>query len=96
MKVVEHFVELHFTNKETLNLLAHQQHIVISIRTLKIICKKMHFFRTKNQADLEEIAAFVEEEMAGSAVFIGGCISGPLAIFNNGFILVIYSRLFIF
>lgn len=54
MRAVEHFVELYFsigfTNKEILNLLAHQHHIVISIRTLKRICKKMHLFRRKNQS----------------------------------------------
>ena len=64
MSDVEHFVELYFslgfTNKEILNLLAHQHHIVISIRTLKRICKKMHLFRRKNQTCVEEIAAFLE------------------------------------
>lgn len=56
MRAVEHFVELYFsigfTNKEILNLLAHQHHIVISIRTLERICKKMHLFRGKNQSQI--------------------------------------------
>jgi len=60
-----------FTNKEILNLLAHQHHIVISIRTLKRKCKKMHLFHRKNQAYLGEIAALVEEEMAGSGQLQG-------------------------
>ena len=83
MGAVEDCVELYFrigfTNKEILNLLAHQHHIIISIRTLKRICKKMHLFRRKNQTDLEEVAAFVEGEMAElvNCRVIGGCISGP-------------------
>ena len=75
MGAVEDFVELYFrigfTNKEILNLLAHQHHIIISIRTLKRICKKMHLFRRKNQTDLEEVAAFVEGEMAGTGQLQG-------------------------
>jgi len=51
----------------------------------------MHLFCKKNQADLEEIVAFVEGEMAGSGQLqcrvISGCISGPFAISNNNFIL---------
>ena len=52
MRDVEHFGELYFnlgfTNKEILNLLAHQHHIVISIRTFK-----------KN---MQENASFPEKE----------------------------------
>ncbi|XP_072233038.1 uncharacterized protein [Leuresthes tenuis] len=54
----------------------------------------MHFFRRKNQADLEEMAAFVEGkwlEVVDCRV-IGGCIRGPFAIFNNGFILLVREK----
>ena len=68
---MELYFRIGFTNKEILNLLAHQHHIIISIRTLKRICKKMHLFRRKNQTDLEEVAAFVEGEMAGTGQLQG-------------------------
>ena len=38
----------------------------MSIRTLKWLCKPLCLFQRKNHTDLEEIASFVEEEMAGS------------------------------
>ena len=49
MRNVEHLVKLYagigFTNKEILNLLAHQHQIIISIRTLKRLCKRLCLFR---------------------------------------------------
>ena len=56
MRNVEHLVKLYagigFTNKEILNLLAHQHQIIISIRTLKRLCKRLCLFRRKNLTDL--------------------------------------------
>ena len=61
MRDMERFVKLFFrigfTNKDILNVLAHQHHIIIRI------CKKLHLLRRNNQADLEEVAASVEGEM---------------------------------
>lgn len=63
MRTTEHFVKLDFslgfTNKELLHLLTHQQHIIISVRTLKRICKKLLLFRRKNHRALEEITFFL-------------------------------------
>ncbi len=69
--LVEQYFRLGFTNKEILSLLAHQHHIIISIRTLKRICKKRYLFRRKNQSNLEDIAAFLEGEMAGTGQLRG-------------------------
>ncbi|XP_035996634.1 uncharacterized protein LOC118564068 [Fundulus heteroclitus] len=70
MRNIEHLVKLYFgigfTNKEILSLLAHQHQIIISIRTLKRLCKRLCLYRRKNQTDPEEIASFVEEELSGS------------------------------
>ncbi|XP_078799348.1 uncharacterized protein LOC110016040 isoform X2 [Oryzias latipes] len=75
MRDVDHFVKLYFrigfTNKEILNLLATQNQIIISIRTLKRICRKLGLFRRKHHTDLEEILTFVEEEMIGSGQLQG-------------------------
>ena len=48
MRNVKHLVKLYFslgfTNNQILHLLAHQHHIIISIRTLKRLCKKLRLF----------------------------------------------------
>lgn len=51
-----------FTNNEILNLLAHQHHVIITMRTLKRLLKK--------HTVLEEIASFVDKEMAGNSFFL--------------------------
>ena len=70
MRNVEHLVKLYFgigfTNKEIFNLVAHQHQIIISIRTLKRLCKRLSLFGTKNHTDLKEISCLVEEEQSGS------------------------------
>ncbi len=63
---VEDLVKLGFSNKEILCLLAHQHGVIISKRTLQRLCRKLNLFRRKNQTDIEEIASFVQSEMATS------------------------------
>ncbi len=46
--------------------LAHQHGVIISKRTLQRLCRKLNLFRRKNQTDIEEIASFVQSEMATS------------------------------
>ncbi len=40
--------------------------VIISKRTLQWLCRKLNLFRRKNQTDIEEIASFVQSEMATS------------------------------
>uniref|UniRef100_A0A3B3RAJ2 Integrase core domain-containing protein n=1 Tax=Paramormyrops kingsleyae TaxID=1676925 RepID=A0A3B3RAJ2_9TELE len=40
--------------------------LIISKRTLQRLCRKLNLFRRKNQTDIEEIASFVQSEMATS------------------------------
>ena len=68
------------TNNET--LLTHPHHI-ISVRTLKILCKKLCPFWRENNTDLEEAASLVEEglfshsqlDQAGSICYSKGFCS---------------------
>ncbi len=46
--------------------MAHQHGVIISKRTLQRLCRKLNLFRRKNQTDIEEIASFVQSEMATS------------------------------
>ncbi len=46
--------------------LRHQHGVIISKRTLQRLCRKLNLFRRKNQTDIEEIASFVQSEMATS------------------------------
>ncbi len=64
--LVKSYFRLGFSNKEILCLLAHQHGVIISIRTLQRLCRKIYLFRRKNQTDIEEIASFVQSEMATS------------------------------
>ncbi len=64
--LVKSYFRLGFSNKEILCLLAHQHGVIISKRTLQRLCKKLNLFRRKNQTDIEEIASFVQSEMATS------------------------------
>ncbi len=64
--LVKSYFGLGFSNKEILCLLAHQHGVIISKRTLQRLCGKMYLFRRTNQTDIEEIASFVQSEMATS------------------------------
>lgn len=57
------YFRLSFSNKEILAILAHNNQIVISVRTLKRICRRLGLFRRKNQSDLDEVLAFVQHEI---------------------------------
>ncbi|XP_034051654.1 uncharacterized protein LOC117561399 isoform X2 [Gymnodraco acuticeps] len=61
--LIKLYFRLSLSNKEILAILAHTNHIVISVRTLKRICKRLNLFRRKNQSDLEEVLAFVQHEI---------------------------------
>lgn len=41
---------------------------VISLRTPKRLCKKLHLYRRKNHTDLGEIVRFIKNELAGSGL----------------------------
>ena len=58
-------------NKEILSLLAHRHGVVISIRTLKRLCQRLGLFRRKNHTNLEEVAAFIQNEIAGTGQMQG-------------------------
>ncbi len=58
--LVKSYFRLGFNNKEIICLLAHQHGVIISKRTLQ------RLFRRKNLTDIEEIASFVQSEMATS------------------------------
>ncbi len=64
--LVKSYFRLGFSNKEILCLLAHQHGVIISKRTLQRLCRKLNLFRRKNLTDIEEIASFVQSEMATS------------------------------
>ncbi len=64
--LVKSYFRLGFSNKEILCLLAHQHGVIISKRTLQRLCRKLNLFRRKNQTEIEEIASFVQSEMATS------------------------------
>ncbi len=70
--LVKSYFRLGFSNKDILCLLAHQHGVIISKRTLQRLCRKLNLFRRKNQTDIEEIedieeiASFVQSEMATS------------------------------
>ncbi|XP_035985476.1 uncharacterized protein LOC118558974 [Fundulus heteroclitus] len=61
--LVSLYFRLSFTNKEILGMLAHSHQTIISVRTLKRICKRLGLFRRKNQSNLEEVLAFVQQEI---------------------------------
>lgn len=55
-----------FTNNKILVPLVHQQQIILSARTMKRLCKKLHFYTKQNHTDLEERHSLVEYEIASS------------------------------
>ncbi len=77
--LVKSYFRLGFSNKEILCLLAHQHGVIISKRTLQRLCRKLNLFRRKNQTDIEEIASFVQSEMATS-----GRLQGYLHAIRRG------------
>ncbi|XP_051942829.1 uncharacterized protein LOC127615238 isoform X2 [Hippocampus zosterae] len=62
---------LGFSNKEILAILAHNAETILSIRTLKRICKRLGLFRRKNQSDLGDVLAFVQHEIMTSGQMQG-------------------------
>ena len=62
-ELIKLYLRLSFSNKEILAILANSNHIVLSIRPLKIICKRLGLFRRKNQTDLDQVLAFVQNEI---------------------------------
>ncbi|KAL7870469.1 hypothetical protein SRHO_G00079660, partial [Serrasalmus rhombeus] len=65
------YFRLSFSNKEILAILAHNNQTLISVRTLKRICKRLGLFRRKNQTDLQEVLAFVQQEIMTSGQMQG-------------------------
>ena len=61
--LIKLYFRLSFRNKEILVILAQNNRIVISIRTVKRICKRLGLFRRKNQSNLNEVLAFVQNEI---------------------------------
>ncbi|KAF7659750.1 hypothetical protein LDENG_00293600 [Lucifuga dentata] len=61
--LVKLYFRLSFSNKEILAILAHQHDKVISVQTLKRICRRLGLFRRKNQTDLFEVLAFIQREI---------------------------------
>ncbi|KAF7642721.1 hypothetical protein LDENG_00252490, partial [Lucifuga dentata] len=69
--LVKLYFRLSFSNKEILAILAHQHDKVISVRTLKRICRRLGLFRRKNQTDLPEVLAFVQREITATGQLQG-------------------------
>ncbi|XP_047246888.1 uncharacterized protein LOC124883696 isoform X1 [Girardinichthys multiradiatus] len=69
--LVRLYFRLSFSNKEILAILAHSHQTIISVRTLKRICKRLGLFRRKNQSDLEEVMVFVQQEIMTSGQMQG-------------------------
>jgi len=70
-RLVKLYFRLSFNNKEILSTLANYDRIIISIRTLKRICKRLGLFRRKNQSNLRDVLAFVQHEMTSSGQMQG-------------------------
>ena len=70
-ELVKLYFRIGFSNKEILSLLAHKHRVVISIRTLKRLCRKLRLFRRINHTSLEEVASFVQAETAGNGQMQG-------------------------
>ncbi len=64
--LVKSYFRLGFSNKEILCLLAHQHGVIISKRTRSGYVGNLIYSEEKNQTDIEEIASFVQSEMATS------------------------------
>ncbi|KAK0153303.1 hypothetical protein N1851_005037 [Merluccius polli] len=75
MACVDNLVKLYFrigfNNKEILAILAQNHSVVISVRTLKRLCGKLCLFRRRNHTNLEEVAAFLQTELAGNGQMQG-------------------------
>ncbi len=67
MPAVKDLIKLYFSggfnNKEILVILAQNHCIIISIKTLKRHCCKLCLFRRKHHTDLDEVIAFVYQEL---------------------------------
>lgn len=71
MEAIKLYFGLGFNNKDILKLLAHNHRIIISIRTLKRRCRELGLFRRKNHTNLNEVIAFVQDELSGSGQMQG-------------------------
>ena len=58
-------------NKEILGVLAQNHSIVISIRTLKRRCRELGHFRRRNQTNINQGIAFMQEELRGNGQMQG-------------------------
>ncbi len=83
--LVKSYFGLGFSNKEILCFLAHQHRVIISKRTLQRLCRKLNLFRRKNQTDIEEIASFVQSEMATSGRWLHACYSKRICCFSRDY-----------
>ncbi|XP_053699784.1 uncharacterized protein LOC128757644 [Synchiropus splendidus] len=72
---LDDFIKLCFrlslSNKEILAVVAHHAQTVMSIRTLKRICRRLGLYRRKNQSDLGEVLAFIQQEIMTSGQMQG-------------------------
>ncbi|XP_046569551.1 uncharacterized protein LOC124277874 [Haliotis rubra] len=72
---MEELVGLYFhlglSNKEILQCLAHQHHIIISLRTLMRVMKRRNLFRRKHFSDIVDLALFLVDELENSGKRLG-------------------------
>ncbi|KAK0134343.1 hypothetical protein N1851_005019 [Merluccius polli] len=69
--LIQCYFRIGFNNKEILGVLAQNHNIVISIRTLKRRCRKLGLFRRRSQTDINQVIAFVQEELRGNGQMQG-------------------------
>ncbi|XP_035990558.1 uncharacterized protein LOC118562959 [Fundulus heteroclitus] len=61
--LIKLYFSIGFSNKEILMLLAQNHRIVLSIRTLKRHCRELGLFRRKHHSDLNDVKAFLQQEL---------------------------------
>lgn len=69
--LIKLYFRLGLNNKEILLVLAQSHRIVVSIRTLKRHCRALGLFRRKQHTDLEEVMAFIQQEIHRSGQMQG-------------------------
>ena len=69
--LIKCYFEIGLSNKEILAVLAQNHSIVISIRTLKRRCRELGLCRRRNQSDIDNVIAFVQEELHGNGQMQG-------------------------
>ena len=60
------YFRIGFNNKEILAVLAQNHSVVISVMTLKRLCGKLRLFRRRIHTNEEEVAVFMQTELAGN------------------------------